>query len=908
MSGSHLPKALNAAIETTPIIDHHAHPLLKREFTGQHPLLAVATEAHGAALEATGTSLAHLRAVRQLAGLLRCEPTWEAVSAAVAGKRASATAHERWVRRCLEGIETILVDDGLDRPGQVEGYDWHSGFTGAAAVGGCRRIVRIEAVAEDIIARQCASLGPGGGDRPPGDWIEEMKAFADAFQDAVAASVRDPAVAGFKSVVCYRGGLALPGTPESTSMRAVQAAYDSILDGHGNGERPFAGKNRRLQHPPLNHFVVHVTAMAIRAASGPGPKKPLQFHTGLGDNDILLTTASPAHLQPFVRQYPEVPVVILHAGYPWTREAGYLAAMYGNVYADVGEVFPFVARHGQEAVLRQMLELCPWSKILWSTDGHWFPETYLLATVQVREVLKTVLGDLVLAEQLTEPQAVELVQAILFSNARRLYGLSHITRSLPTYAQLSAGHPSRSRPSSPHHLASPATPLAKLRALDAKYLRLYWHDYTGSARCRVLPVARAHRALEAGQPLTLNLARATFGLLPNDALLPSLDATGMYTAVADLGAVRAGPAPGHASAPLDFHGEDDPLGPAAPLCPRGLLRRLAARAQAAAGLRFLVGFELEFVLLGPNPGYPSRSPEKYAALHRDDGHAWSMARSLAGWRFLLDEVLDALGADAVEQVHAEAAPGQYELVLAPLPPLAAVDALLHARQVLETMAASRGLRATVHPKPVAGAMGTACHAHISLLSSSSGVPVRDPAGYEPFYAGVLAHLRALLALTYASPASYARAVDGAWAGGRWVCWGAQNKEAPLRRCCRARDAAGSSHWELKALDGMANPYLAIAGVLAAGLDGIQRGTPLRWKDCAGDPAKMSPAERAGLGIDEMFPADLHEALEALAADQVLVEALGPELVQRYREVKTAELAMLDPMEPEERRRWLIERY
>jgi predicted TIM-barrel fold metal-dependent hydrolase len=95
-------------------------------------------------------------------------------------------------------------------------------------------------------------------------------------------------------------------------------------------------------------------------------------------------------LQDFIRAYPTIPIVLLHASYPFTREAGYLASVYANVYVDIGEVFPFVSRDGQEKVVRQILELCPWSKILWSTDGHWFPETYLLAVMQIREVLATV--------------------------------------------------------------------------------------------------------------------------------------------------------------------------------------------------------------------------------------------------------------------------------------------------------------------------------------------------------------------------------------------------------------------------------------------------------------------------------------------------------------------------------------
>lgn len=81
-----------------------------------------------------------------------------------------------------------------------------------------------------------------------------------------------------------------------------------------------------------------------------------------------------------------VPFVLLHSAYPYTREAGYLATVYKHVYLDVGEVFPMVSRDGQKTILRQALELTPGSKLLYSTDGHWFPETFWLANKQFRDV------------------------------------------------------------------------------------------------------------------------------------------------------------------------------------------------------------------------------------------------------------------------------------------------------------------------------------------------------------------------------------------------------------------------------------------------------------------------------------------------------------------------------------------
>jgi predicted TIM-barrel fold metal-dependent hydrolase len=94
----------------------------------------------------------------------------------------------------------------------------------------------------------------------------------------------------------------------------------------------------------------------------------VQFHTGLGDADIMLTRSSPAHLQPLIVANRRTTFVLLHAGYPYMREAGYLTAMYENVYLDIGEVFPVVSRRGQEALIQQVLELTPTNKIMWSSE------------------------------------------------------------------------------------------------------------------------------------------------------------------------------------------------------------------------------------------------------------------------------------------------------------------------------------------------------------------------------------------------------------------------------------------------------------------------------------------------------------------------------------------------------------
>jgi hypothetical protein len=373
-SSSHILLKMNVlreAIKTTPIIDHHAHNLLLPQEQDKHPFLSITTEATGAALDHAPSTLAHMRAVRQLAVALECASSWESILSCLKTKR--TTEYEAWARKCFSGIETVLVDDGLDQD-IVHPYKWHDRLTRSP----CKRIVRIEKVAEGILMALYEK------DRKPitnrgFDISKFLAEFIDQFSTAILDAISDTNVVGFKSVICYRTGLAIP---EFSELDDVSAAVQSILKHERTVE-----ELSRVEDKVLSPYLVHVAARLIEESP---TRKPLQFHTGLGDNDIRLRFSSPSHLQPFIEMYPNLPIVLLHASYPFTKEAGYLASTYKNVYLDIGEVFPMVSQEGQETVLREALELCPSEKLTWSTDGHWFPETYLLAVIQVREALEHV--------------------------------------------------------------------------------------------------------------------------------------------------------------------------------------------------------------------------------------------------------------------------------------------------------------------------------------------------------------------------------------------------------------------------------------------------------------------------------------------------------------------------------------
>ena len=342
------------AIETTPIIDHHAHNLLIPSELNAYDLLSITSEARGPALkQGAPSTLSHLRAVHQLSELLGCEPNWDAVQIALKQKREEPD--DTWAKQCFQGIETVLIDDGLD-PSNVHDYKWHDRLVRSK----CRRIVRIETIIENILLNAFGEVI----NSPSGQAGGSPTAIVAKFRAAIEAALEDPEVAGFKSVICYRTGLAIPGIGAQLGAGVRDAIRDLLVSKD-------KGRASRLEDNQLSPFFVHLTALTIQESK---IKKPFQFHTGLGDNDINLELSNPAHLQTFIEAYPSVPIVLLHASYPFTTEAGYLASVYSNVWLDIGEVFPFLSQDGQERVVREALDLCPSGKLTWSTGN---PESFL---------------------------------------------------------------------------------------------------------------------------------------------------------------------------------------------------------------------------------------------------------------------------------------------------------------------------------------------------------------------------------------------------------------------------------------------------------------------------------------------------------------------------------------------------
>lgn len=405
--------SLLAAVSTCRAVDNHAHPLLKASERRPASLLELVTEARGGAMAAAPYTLAARRASHQLASLYGApnavsestdvEKHWEALASA-----RDKLEYDDLCRRCIKDSEIacLLLDDGLTGVTTLcESLSWHDQFASAPT----RRIVRVEVVAEDIFRELIQDQLQKGAVNAS----TMLSSFSSKLLDSLRNVASDHDVVGFKSIVCYRTGL-------SVSLRddfdALEKALTALMDDHLDRDED---AKIRLQYKPLNDLVVRI-AMQVSSETS----KPIQFHTGLGDNDLQIALASPALLQPLITAYPLTPVVLLHGAYPFTREAGYLANTYENVYLDFGEIFGPVSAAGQRAVISQMLELCPTNKALWSSDGHWWPETFYFGSIQGREAMYEVLSDAITRKEITEPEAVAIVKQMLFENANRLYKLA----------------------------------------------------------------------------------------------------------------------------------------------------------------------------------------------------------------------------------------------------------------------------------------------------------------------------------------------------------------------------------------------------------------------------------------------------------------------------------------------------
>ncbi|KUH75078.1 glutamine synthetase [Mycolicibacterium novocastrense] len=346
---------------------------------------------------------------------------------------------------------------------------------------------------------------------------------------------------------------------------------------------------------------------------------------------------------------------------------------------------------------------------------------------------------------------------------------------------------------------------------------------------------------------------------------------------------------GLAWAPGNFYNQD---GTPDAYCTRGALGRVSDRL-SDAGISTVVGHEMEFVLVGPDG---SRLPS----------HLWAQY-GLAGlleFEGFVRDVTNAATASgvAIEQFHPEYGVNQFEISLAPLPPVAAADALVLMRIIIGRVARRYGMRVSLSPVPFAGEVGSGSHQHFSmrrddvpLFSGGDGVNGLTPEG-ESALAGLLAGLPEAQGVLAGSVLSGQRMQPGHWSGAS-VCWGTENREAAVRFLIGGVSNPQGANVEVKVVDPSANPYLATAAILGLALDGIERElTPP--PETTVDPSTLTDEQRQGAGIVTMAQ-NQAEAVDALERSSLMRSILGDAVVdavvavRRYEHTNFGDLSAQD---------------
>ena len=414
---------------------------------------------------------------------------------------------------------------------------------------------------------------------------------------------------------------------------------------------------------------------------------------------------------------------------------------------------------------------------------------------------------------------------------------------------------------------------------------LSWVDTAGINRVKTVPVRRLKTvaAWGAGMSPTFDTFLADDSLVSTDLLGgPSGD----LRLVPDLDelVVLAAP-PGWAWAPVDRIGQD---GEPHVACTRTLLRRLTRRA-AEAGISFLAGLEIEFML-----GRDDAPPGEFVPACSGPAYGLTRLIELSDFTAELHWALHEQGVE-VEQIHPEYSAGQFEVSAGPLEPVAAADRSLLVRATIRAIATRRGMRVSFSPSVLVGNVGNGGHVHLSawrdgenLHSGGSGRYGLTDTG-EALIAGMLAALPELAALSTPSPASFLRLQPSHWAG-VYACWGRENREAAVRLITGPVGDPEAANVEVKCADLAANPYLLLAGLLAAGLHGIEHKLALP-AEMIGDPAILGEAELARRQVPRL-PMTMAEAVRLFAGSSLLRQALGPALADAVIAVREGEAARM----------------
>lgn len=432
--------------------------------------------------------------------------------------------------------------------------------------------------------------------------------------------------------------------------------------------------------------------------------------------------------------------------------------------------------------------------------------------------------------------------------------------------------------------------LARCEEEGVHFLRLQFIDIDGIIKNVEVPQSQFEKALDGQIMFDGSSIEGFTRIEESDMLLvPDLETFGIFPWESEQGKV------GRLICDIA-----NPDGSAFPGCPRSALKRVVERARKM-GYTMMAGPEAEFFLFNRNG-----NGEPLPTTH-DSGSYFDLSPLDRGEQGRRDITLalEAMGFE-VEAAHHEVAPGQHEIDFKYADAITTADNIVTFRFIVKKVAMEYGLHATFMPKPLAGMNGSGMHTHQSLFTVDGANAFYDPRGEwelsqvaRGYIGGLLRHARAFVAVTNPLVNSYKRLVPGFEAPVN-VAWSEKNRSPMIR--VPARRGEGT-RCEVRVPDPSCNPYLAMAVMLTAGLDGIEKRL-----DC-GEPVnrnifEMSAREKRRLKIVQL-PANLEEALNYLEKDTVLQDAMGSHIYRHFLHNKRREWAeYIQVIHPWERDRYL----
>lgn len=472
--------------------------------------------------------------------------------------------------------------------------------------------------------------------------------------------------------------------------------------------------------------------------------------------------------------------------------------------------------------------------------------------------------------------------------------------------------------------------LHTLQYANIKFLRYASIDITNSIRTKVIPI---QNLLQRKGKIhdQVSIAKVCMGGLPSygDIVIPETNLSARHVLIVqpDISSLRI--LPYTSSSAMVFgtlhkrrklgsatDDNDNLYGEVSEYCTRSLLQRVLQTAKDDLGIAFGVGAEIEFILVRRRNKdglirNAAGDQNFMDGIEPIDSTVFASSTTLNEQDDFINSVYECLNKQNIdiETLHSESAPGQMEIVLPyQTNVIKLADMVILTRETIKVCANKYGLHALFLPKVFKDSAGNGMHVHLSLSSldnpnnnifpyssekiSSEVHDNRDSKRImsdtgESFLEGILCHLKGLMGLTMPTENSFRRVGPGNWTG-HSVAWMVEEKECPLRVCLDL-SSSKATNVEYKLMDSSCNIYLALAGILFAGMEGIYKNMKLRPMMMSGINVDDEVRSTSHLNDKEnMLPTSLEESLNCLSNDALFMELLGENLRTSYVAVKKAE--------------------